>query len=85
MSSVARDLLPAPFVLHRCAAAGCARVALGARCQAHMTDTDRQALDDLHIAVLAASEAEERWRDARLRVREAECAAGVRRANPDLE
>jgi hypothetical protein len=55
------------------------------RCQAHMTDTDRQALDDLHIAVLAASEAEERWRDARLRVREAECAAGVRRANPDLK
>jgi hypothetical protein len=50
-----------------------------------MTETDRQALDDLHIAVLAASEAEERWRDARLRVREAECAAGVRRANPDLK
>jgi hypothetical protein len=82
MSTLDADA-PAPFLLHACAEQGCRRPALAVRCHEHMTDDDRRALDELHVAVIAASDAEERWRDARLRVREAERTAGVRRNRPD--
>jgi hypothetical protein len=74
-------LLPAPFGLHACADDGCRGLAFGARCERHETPRDRELLHALDLALLAAAEAEESWRDARLRVAEAERAAGVRRYN----
>jgi phage terminase small subunit len=72
---------PAPFLLHSCAHPGCRRLAFGVRCDEHMTDADRAALHAFCVAVIAAADAEERWREARRRVREAEAAAGVHRSH----
>lgn len=73
------DLLPAPFVLHECVADGCRRPAFGARCDEHQTDEDCERVRALDVALLEAVDAEERWRQARLQVADAERAAGVRR------
>lgn len=73
-------LHPGSFQLHPCAEAGCRALAFGARCEKHETEADRVALRALDRALLDAAEAEEQWREARVRVTDAEQAAGVRRA-----
>ena len=79
MSEIPPELLPAPRVLHVCVEPGCERLAYGARCQGHQTAEDHDRLHGLRVALLAAAEAEERWREARVRVLAAEREAGVRR------
>lgn len=75
------ELLTRPFLLHRCEAAGCEGLAYGRHCESHETPEDREWLRALRLALLEATEAEERWREARERVVAAERAAGVRRAS----
>jgi hypothetical protein len=68
------------FVLHECEEPGCRNLAYGRHCEHHETSEDRALVHAVDLALLDAAEAEERWRQARLRLAVAERAAGVRRA-----
>jgi hypothetical protein len=82
---VRRELHPPAYVLHECAEPGCRTLAFAARCEAHRTDADRELMAVMDDAILRAAELEEAWLAALRDAREAERAAGVRRAEQGAE
>jgi hypothetical protein len=76
------EVSPRAFVLHECEEPGCRDLAYGRHCERHETPEDRTLVHAFDLALLVAAEAEEGWRQTRLRLAAAERAAGVRRA-PD--
>jgi hypothetical protein len=68
--------LPAD-VLHPCAAPRCRELTLRRHCPKHHTAEDRAQLQALTDAIDRATELEESWRAARLRVMELKRAAGI--------
>jgi hypothetical protein len=74
------EVSPRAFVLHECEEPGCRDLAYGRHCERHETPEDRGLVHAFDLALLDAAEAEEIWRQTRLRLAAAESAAGVRRA-----
>jgi hypothetical protein len=79
MTELGWEMLPRAFLLHECEEPGCRDLAHGRHCERHETVEDHELLHAVDLALLEAAEAEERWRETRLRVAAAERAAGIRR------